>query len=142
LLHTCQRYEVCKILGEADSAGGDNERSLKHSLPYQEKRHCFTPAGRAVGFAQKEVTSPALGIAAPSSDQTKPSISASNTPTTHATIACGPPMVFYNDGDDNKRPIPTILIMLRALASLRPRPRSRCVEVLSADIRVSSYHAR
>src|SRR5277367_6896725 len=64
-------------------------------------------------------------MAAPSSDQTKPSRVARNAPASQAIRACGPPMALMTRELTTKGPIPTISIMFSATASFRPRPRSR-----------------
>src|SRR5258705_1968271 len=64
-------------------------------------------------------------MAAPSSDQTKPSRVARRAPASQAMRACGPPMALMTSELTTNGPMPTISIMLRATASLRPRPRSR-----------------
>src|ERR1700751_2097241 len=63
-------------------------------------------------------------MAAPSSDQTKPSRVARSAPASQAMRACGPPMALMTSELTTKGPMPTISIMLRATASFRPRPRS------------------
>src|SRR5258708_7263678 len=64
-------------------------------------------------------------MAAPSSDQTNPSRVARRAPASQAMRACGPPMALMTRELTTNGPMPTISIMLRATASLRPRPRSR-----------------
>src|SRR5579859_2654348 len=64
-------------------------------------------------------------MAAPSSDQTKPSSTASTAPPSQANKACGPPMALITSELTTNGPMPTISIMFRATASLRPSPRSR-----------------
>src|SRR6266481_418415 len=53
-------------------------------------------------------------MAAPSSDQTKPSSKASTAPAAQANRHCGPPMALMTSGITTKGPMPTISIMFRA----------------------------
>src|SRR5258708_33690905 len=64
-------------------------------------------------------------MAAPGADRTNPSRVARRAPASKAMRACGPPMALMTRELTTNGPMPTISIMLRATASLRPRPRSR-----------------
>src|SRR3990172_389973 len=63
-------------------------------------------------------------MAAPSCAHTSPSQSASSAPTNQPSIACGPPMAPTMSGMVMKGPTPTMSIMLSAVASFRPSPRT------------------
>jgi hypothetical protein len=60
------------------------------------------------------------GIAAPSSARTSPSQTASTAPAIQPTIACGPENVATISGIVMNGPIPTICVMLIAVAESRP----------------------
>src|SRR6185503_5528416 len=68
---------------------------------------------------------PACGIAAPSSAQTMPSQTTSAAPRIQPSIACGPCIVATISGTVMKGPTPIMSIMLSAVASARPMPRTR-----------------
>src|SRR3989344_9054801 len=63
-------------------------------------------------------------MAAPSCAHTSPSQSASSAPTIQPSIACGPPMAPTMSGMVMNGPTPTMSIMLSAVASFRPSPRT------------------
>ncbi len=64
-------------------------------------------------------------MAAPSSAQTKPSQIATIAPSSHPSMACGPPMLASMSGMVRNGPTPTISSMFAEVASRRPRPRIR-----------------
>ena len=65
-------------------------------------------------------------MAAPSSAQTSPSQIASTAPSTHPSIACGPPITVTISGIVINGPTPIMSIMFSAVAEPRPMPRTSC----------------
>src|SRR6266849_6427005 len=64
-------------------------------------------------------------MAVASSLQTMPSQMERMVPASHPSMHCGPPMAAMMRGMGTNGPKPTMLVMLSAVASSRPRPRTR-----------------
>src|ERR1700758_53294 len=82
-------------------------------------------------------------MAAPSSDQTRPSHTAMNAPSSQPRMACEPPMAATTSGSVMNGPTPTMFITLSEMALPRPSLRSRpgaFVVVFTASIACRNVH--
>ena len=123
--------EIADVLREADISRGDFERSAEDELPDEQERQ---DAGRdwfsGTPRAGRRRCRRWPGMDAASSLQTRPSHSAMTAPSTQPSMHCGPPIDAMMSGMVMNGPTPTMLLMLSAVASSRPRPRIRpCLDV-------------
>jgi len=112
--------ERLQVIAAALAAGDDLRLELHPDA--------VTAAGRALiaGLAGclprlGRPPAPDAGIAAPSSLHTRPSQTTMTSATTQPSIACGPPSADMSSGIVMNGPIPTMLIMLSAVAWTRPK---------------------